>query len=53
MFFGYETFYELTTEDYINSDYIEIMFWINIPITIVVMFFVTLFVRKWKRVPEE
>lgn len=32
---------------------IELMFWINIPVTVISMLFASLFIRKWKGLPDE
>lgn len=52
LYFGYEAIYEFN-DKYLNNDYIEPMFWINIPVIVIAMWFVSLLVRKWKSTPEE
>lgn len=32
---------------------VELMFWINIPVTVIFMLFASLFIRKWKGLPDE
>lgn len=52
LYFGY--YYCLVNDRFNNiEDNIEIMFWINIPITISLIGLATLLIHKWKSIPEE
>lgn len=48
-------FYENISGNYYSptNDAVSIMFWINIPVVAITMYFIALLLRKWKSLPEE
>lgn len=55
MFFGYNSFLDLLDHEYmsVESESIELMFWLNIVFTVIIVMPVSIFIRRWKSLPEE
>ncbi|WP_165044736.1 hypothetical protein [Dysgonomonas sp. ZJ709] len=57
IYFGHYFFLDVVESEYYyninDNEVLECVFWVNILITIVIMFPISMLIRKWKSIPEE